>query len=157
MKTFRAGVKEEHMLESLESYEDFIENAYFERFGTLTLNVEASSTTQEYEKWIDQKFKDTLCPSCLQELFKRDESIQKENSMKRSDAAIEKYYPTTAKSPAQQESNNTIGSASLAATMDLHGVTPYFAWNRPLIQPEKLVQTVAWGTSPFANVPRHQH
>ena len=36
--------------------------------------------------------------------------------------------------PAQQQQNNTIGSASLAATMDLYGVTAYSAWD-PYIDP----------------------
>ena len=30
--------------------EDFIDNAYFERYGILTLKVEVSSTIQEYEE-----------------------------------------------------------------------------------------------------------
>ena len=49
------------VLQSLEYYEDFMDNAYFERLGTLTPSVEASSTSQEYEEWIDKwKFKETF-------------------------------------------------------------------------------------------------
>ena len=61
--------------------------------------------------------------------LKRYESIQKEDSVKRLESAVERYYPTAAKSPAQQEPNSTIGSASPAATMNIHGVTPYLAWD----------------------------
>ena len=41
------GEVEVPVLESVEYYEDFIDNAYFKRFGTLTLELEVSSTTQE--------------------------------------------------------------------------------------------------------------
>ena len=68
---------------------------YFQRFGILTLNVEVSSTTQEYKEWIDQKFEDTLCPSSLQELIKWDDSIQKEDSVKRLETPVEWHYHTT--------------------------------------------------------------
>ena len=52
------GKVEVPVLESLEYYEDFIDNAYFERFGILTPSVEASSTSREYEEWIDKKFEE---------------------------------------------------------------------------------------------------
>ena len=49
--------------------------------------------------------------------------------MKRLEAAVERHYPTTANSQAQQEPNNTKGSAIPAATMNLDGVTPYPTWD----------------------------
>ena len=125
----KKGEVEVPVLESLEYYEDFIDNAYFERFWTLNPSVEAPSTSREYEEWIDKKFEETFNTSAQVDLCKNDESIQGEDSVKRPDAAIERFYPTTSKSPAQQEPNNTIGSADLAATMNLHGVTLYPAWD----------------------------
>ena len=106
------GEVEVPVLESLEYYEDFIDNAYFARFGTLTPNVEASSTSREYEEWIDKKFEETFNTSAQEDLCKNDESIQREDSVKRLDAAIERFYPTISN-----------------ATMNLHGVTPYPAWD----------------------------
>ena len=53
------GEVEVPVLESLEYYEDFIDNAYFERFWTLNPSVEAPSTSREYEEWIDKKFEET--------------------------------------------------------------------------------------------------
>ena len=65
------GEVEVPVLESLECYEDFIDNAYFERFGTLTPSVEASSTSREYEEWIDKKFEETFNTSAQEDLWKK--------------------------------------------------------------------------------------
>ena len=87
------GEVEVPVLENLEYYEDFIDNAYFERFGTLTPSVEASSISREYEEWIDKNFEKTFNTSAQEDLCKNDESIQREDSSKRLDAAIERFYP----------------------------------------------------------------
>ena len=59
-KKFRLSKREKEKeipkLDSLEGYEDFIDNAYFESFGSLTVGPESLNTTQEYEEWIDKRY-----------------------------------------------------------------------------------------------------
>ena len=62
--------------------------------------MEASSTPLEYEEWIDKTFEETFNTSAQEDLWKNDESIQSEDSVKRLDMAIEEFYLATSKSPA---------------------------------------------------------
>ena len=91
--------------------------------------MEASSTSQEYEEWIDKKFEETFNKSAQEDLCKNDESIQKEQSVKRLEAAMERFYPTTAKSPAQQEPINIIGSTNPYPYLAWDPADPYLAWD----------------------------
>ena len=76
------GEVELPVLESLEYYEEFIDNAYFERFGTLTPSMEASSTSREFDERIDKSLKRPSTHQLRKICVKNDESIQREDSVK---------------------------------------------------------------------------
>ena len=52
-------------LDSVESYEDFIDRIYLETFTSSTPKVEALDSCKAYEDWIDEKFEETFNMSSL--------------------------------------------------------------------------------------------
>ena len=89
----------------MEGYEDFIDNAHLESFGSLTVGPESLNIIQEYEEWIDKRYEVNLSAPPQVELSRKEDrfdvSTHKEDSVKWLEAALERFYPTIVSSPAQ--------------------------------------------------------
>ena len=102
-------------LDSMESYEDFIDRIYLKTFTSSTPEVEALDTCKAYADWIDEKFRETFNMSSIsvdaEDKVTLNEVVRKEFTEMRQESDIEdKRSVKKISDRVQREPYNIFGS-----------------------------------------------